>query len=167
MVSVGVLLPDWFGEAGDYLADARALEEASVHSLWVEASEQNPRLDPRMLLAGIAAVTSRVRLGLLISGGAPADTPDRFLETLQRLSRGRAITGRAARAGKELIAGPQPVVRFLVAAMPASPAAWATTLEAAAAQDAGVLVRLFPGLLDLLRRPDQVEDRSDLFLSQG
>lgn len=167
MVNVGVLLPDWFGDAGDYLADARALEEAGVHSLWLKAGVSRSRLDPNMMLAGIAAVTSRVKLGLMISSNDATGPPDVALETLQRLSRGRAITGRTVRGGKELIAGPQPVVRFVVAAVPANPAAWTKTLEVASADDAGVLVPMFPALLDLLRRPDQVEDRSDLFLSQG
>jgi hypothetical protein len=54
-----------------------------------------------------------------------------------------------------------------VAPVPANPTAWVQTLEAAAQQDAGVLVAMFPGLLDLLRRPDQADDRSDLVLSQG
>jgi hypothetical protein len=168
VVNVGVVLPDWFGDAGDYLADARALEEAGVHSLWLEeVNDRKSRLDPFMLLAGIAAVTSRVKLGLLMPSGDQAQTRDASLETLQRLSRQRAITGATTRGGKELIAGPQPVIRFVVAPVPANPAAWAATLDAAAAQDAGVLVPTFPALLDLLRRPDQVEDRSDLLLSQG
>jgi Luciferase-like monooxygenase len=167
MVNVGVLLPDWFGDAGDYLADARALEEAAVHSLWLKARAGRPRLDPNMMLAGIAAVTSRVKLGLMLSTSDPTATPDVSLQTLQRLSRGRAITGRTVRGGKELVAGPQPVERFVLAPVPANPADWTKTLESAAAHDAGVLVPMFPALLDLLRRPDQVEDRSDLFLSQG
>ncbi len=164
MVNVGVLLAAWFGDAGEYLADARALEEAGVHSLWLEV--KNPTLDPGMLLAAIAAVTSRVKLGLRM----PSDNDPQFdarLDTLQRLSRFRAITGQAVHGGTELIAGPQPVVRFIVAPVPADPVAWGRTLDAAAEQDAGVLVPMFPGLLDLLRRPEQADDRSDLVLSQG
>ena len=46
--------------------------------------------------------------------------------------------------------------------------AWAGVLQAAAAAgDAGVLVRAAPGLLDLLRNPDAEDDRSDLQLSYG
>lgn len=164
MVNVGVVLPAWFGDAGEYLADARALEEAGVHSLWLEAEDRT--LDPGMLLAAIAAVTSRVKLGLRMPSGEDAQF-DARLDTLQRLSRFRAITGQTVRHGADLIAGPQPVVRFIVAPVPADPAAWAHTLDAAAAQDAGVLVPLFPSLLDLLRRPEQADDRSDLVLSQG
>ncbi len=165
MVNVGVVLPAWFSDAGEYLADARALEEAGVHSLWLEAKDRSP--DPGMLLAAIAAVTSRVKLGLRMPSGDDAQGFDVRLDTLQRLSRFRAITGRMVRDGVELIGGPQPVVRFIVAPVPASPAAWAHTLDAAAEQDAGVLVPMFPGLLDLLRRPEQADDRSDLVLSQG
>jgi hypothetical protein len=164
VVNVGVVLPVWFGDAGDYLADARALEEAGVHSLWLEVKDRTP--DPGMLLAAIAAVTSRVKLGLRMPSGEDVQFDVR-LDTLQRVSRFRAITGQTVRGGAELIAGPQPVVRFIVAAVPADPAAWARTLEAAEKQGAGVLVPLFPALLDLLRRPEQADDRSDLVLSQG
>lgn len=167
MVNVGVLLPAWFSDAGEYLADARALEEAGVHSLWLEAVDRSPGLDPGMLLAGMAAVTSRVKLGLLTHSPDRAPGFDVSMDTLQRLSRSRAITGRMLPGGKELIAGPQPAVRFMVAPVPANPAAWTQTLEAAAEIDAGVLVPMFPGLLDLLRRPEQEDDRSDLVLSQG
>ena len=165
MVNVGVVLPAWFSDAGEYLADARALEEAGAHSLWLDAGGGPPHLERHMLLAAISAVTSRVRLGLLMSRGDQGHAVAGSTETLQRLSRFRAITGLVERG--ELIAGPQPVVRFIVAPVPADPAAWAQTLDAAAEQDAGVLVPLFPGLLDLLRRPEQVDDRSDLVLSQG
>jgi len=164
VVNVGVMLPVWLGDAGEYLADARALEEAGAHSLWLEV--KTPALDPGMLLAALAAVTSRVKLGLRMPSGDDAQF-DLRLDTLQRLSRFRAITGQSVRGGAELIAGPQPVVRFLVAPVPADPAAWAGTLEAAEKEGVGVLVSLFPGLLDLLRRPEQADDRSDLILSQG
>jgi hypothetical protein len=164
VVNVGVMLPVWLGDAGEYLADARALEEAGAHSLWLEV--KNPALDPGMLLAALAAVTSRVKLGLRIPSGDDAQF-DLRLDTLQRLSRFRAITGQSVRGGAELIAGPQPVVRFLVAPVPPDPPAWARTLEAAEKEGVGVLVSLFPGLLDLLRRPEQADDRSDLILSQG
>ncbi len=164
MVNVGVVLPAWFSDAGDYLADARALEEAGVHSLWLEVKDRTP--DPDMLLAAIAAVTSRVKVGLRMPSGEDARFAVR-LDTLQRLSRFRAITGQMRRGGAELIAGPQPVVRFMVVPVPADPAGWADTLDAAEKQGAGVLVPLFPGLLDLLRRPEQADDRSDLILSQG
>ena len=165
MVNVGVVLPVWFGDAGEFLADARALEEAGAHSLWLDAGGGPPQLDRHMLLAAIAAVTSRVRLGVLMSSGDQGHAVAESTETLQRLSRFRAITGLLDRG--ELIAGPQPVVRFMVVPVPANPTAWAQSLERAAGQEAGVLVPLFPELLDLLRRPEQVDDRSDLILSQG
>src|SRR5207245_1408319 len=57
--------------------------------------------------------------------------------------------------------------RALGVRVPGDAAAWADTLDAAGNQGAGVLVPLFPGLLDLLRRPEQADDRSDLILSQG
>ncbi len=165
MVNVAVLLPARFTDAGEYLADARALEEAGAHSLWLDGQGGPARLQVPMLLAALAAVTSRVRLGVLTSKRDQADGFADSMETLQRLSRSRAITGLVQRG--EVVAGSQHVVRFVVVPVPANPAAWADSLQSAARQDAGVLVALFPELLDLLRRPDQADDRSDLILSQG
>ena len=89
MLKIGVLLPARFSEAGDYLADARALDAAGVDSLWLRDDD----FDPWLVLAGIAAVTGRARLAVSVSGrdAAPADALARRLATLDRLSRGRVL----------------------------------------------------------------------------
>ncbi|HKX06495.1 MAG TPA: LLM class flavin-dependent oxidoreductase, partial [Methylomirabilota bacterium] len=63
MLKIGVLLPARFSEAGDYLADARALDAAGVDSLWLRDDD----FDPWLVLAGIAAVTGRARLAVSVS----------------------------------------------------------------------------------------------------
>jgi alkanesulfonate monooxygenase SsuD/methylene tetrahydromethanopterin reductase-like flavin-dependent oxidoreductase (luciferase family) len=87
MLKIGVELSGQFEDAGEYLADARALDAAGVDSLWLDGRGD----EPWMLLAGIAAVTGRVRLVAPISGAdlaAPAELGMRTA-TLDRLSRGR------------------------------------------------------------------------------
>ena len=68
-MKVGVVFPSRFEEPGEFLADARAMETASVDSVWVEA--QGDGLDPLLLLAAVAAVTSRLRLGLISQFPSP------------------------------------------------------------------------------------------------
>ena len=87
MLKIGVELSGRFEDAGDYLADARALDAAGVDSLWLDGDGDEPWL----LLAGIAAVTGRVRLVAPISA-ADLPTPaglELRTATLNRLSRGR------------------------------------------------------------------------------
>ena len=38
MLKIGVLLPSSFEDAGDFLADARALDAAGADSLWIDGS---------------------------------------------------------------------------------------------------------------------------------
>ena len=160
MVRIGVKLPASFSDPGEYLADARALEAAGADSVWLSAVPGG--LDPLLLLAAIAAVTSRAGLGLLspsLDLGAIQDE----LTTLRRLSRSRVrlglIEADGVRVGEE---------RWREVPVPADRAAWRASLaEAESAGIAGVLVAMDPRLLDLLRHPDEEEDRSDLILSQG
>jgi len=89
MLKIGVQLPGRFGDAGDYLADARALDAAGADSLWLDDGPS----DPWLLLAGIAAVTGRARLVAPLrtpDGDVPADVALR-MSTLDRLSRGRLV----------------------------------------------------------------------------
>src|SRR5215831_4927095 len=88
MLKIGVRLRRQFEDAGEYLADARALDAAGVDSLWLD----DAGLDPWVLLAGIAAVTGRARLVVPISaveGLAPESLHAR-LDALHQLSRRRA-----------------------------------------------------------------------------
>ena len=88
-MKIGVRLSAHFTDAGDYLADARALDAAGVDSLWLP----DDGLDPWLVLAGIAAVTGRARLAVPISArdGVSPDALARRLATLDRLSRGRVL----------------------------------------------------------------------------
>lgn len=223
MPKIGVLLPGRFSDAGDYLADARALDAAGVDSLWLPGDG----LDPWLVLAGIASVTGRARLAVPVFArdAVDADGLGRRLDTLAILSRGRLLPlvvagpepagaealvacargdGRpvlmqadggpaallAGRLADGLVAAQEPArchatfdqVRdrrtrdrqsapfelWARVAPPAGRDAWREVLAAATAAGAtGVLVPADPRLLDLIRNPDEYEDRSDLTLAQG
>src|ERR671934_919256 len=158
MPKVGVLFPAVFDDPGDYLADARALETAGADSIWTFASTSGD-----ILLAAIAAVTSRVRLGLLVETESEAAGLASRVETLQRLSRSRTAVGTVQHG---LVAVGKPPERWVIAAAPADRAAWQKTLTIHASA-AGVIVPQDPRLLDMLRRPQEEDDRADLVLSQG
>jgi hypothetical protein len=152
-MKVGVLLPSRFEDPGEFLADARAMEAAGVDSIWMEEGEG---YDPMLALAAIAAVTSEIRLGLILLEGSPSPArgggSGRGFETLQHLSRQRVITDNQ---------------RWRRVEVPADREAWAKTLEQAHPDFDGVLVPLDPRLLDILRHPEDAIDRSDLQLAQG
>jgi hypothetical protein len=96
MLKIGVLMPGEAGQLGEFLADARALETAGAHALWLDEGAQ----DPWMLAAALATVTSRARLGLSVAPQAAEDVLIPRLRTLDELSRGRAeLRGSAASAG--------------------------------------------------------------------
>src|SRR5437667_7962957 len=168
-MKVGVVFPSRFEEPGDFLADARAMETAGVDSIWLQYQDEG--LDPLLLLAAIAAVTSRLRLGLipespsrlaeeaespspLAGEGRGGGSDQRQISTLQQLSRNRIVE-----------ASTESWHRVEV---PADRDAWASTLERAQQEGAhGVLVPSDPRLLDILRHPDDAIERSDLILAQG
>jgi len=149
-MKVGVLFPSRFADPGEFLADARAMEAAGADSVWMEDGDG---LDPMLTLAAIAAVTSRLRIGLIRkSTPRPNLKLDREMETLQQLSRQRVITDHA---------------RWRRVEVPPDREAWAKTLEEAHPEFDGVLVPMDPRLLDMLRHPEDAIDRSDLLLAQG
>jgi len=142
-MKVGVLFPSRFEDPGEFLADARAMEAAGVDSVWLDDSGDG--LDPMLVLAAVAAVTTQLRLGLRGGSG-------RGLETLQQLSRHRVVP--ASESWRRVD-------------VPADREAWAKTLDANYGRDDGVLVPMDPRLLDILRHPGDAIDRSDLILAQG
>src|ERR1700730_14768755 len=150
-MKVGVLFPSRLDDPGDFLADARAMEAAGADSVWMEDDDG---VDPMLALAAISAVTGQLRLGLIRrnvpspSGGGSGRT----LETLQQLSRQRVITD---------------TERWRRVEVPADREAWAKTLREAEPDFDGVLVPLDARLLDILRHPEDVIDRSDLLVAQG
>ena len=137
------------GDPGELFADAKALEAAGADSLWVDAGA----VDPYVLLAACAAVTWRV--GLVASGGKD----ERARATCERLARGRLRDAEGlARAGE----------RWTRSVLPADRPAWRKAREAAVAAGAtGIVVPNDPRLMDLLRNPDQDDDRADLNIAVG
>jgi len=157
-VRVGVELGAPGADPGGWLAEATAYEAAGVDSLWVRAGGDD---DPWVLLGALAAVTWRVRLAAPAAPAAPG------AETVARLSGGRLLTVLVdAGASVEAAATADAVERWLRAAPAPGRRAWAEAL--AAAEDAdGLLVPATPGLLDLLRNPEDEDDRGDLRLTYG
>lgn len=136
------------GDPGELFADAKAVEAAGADSLWIDDTDG----DPYVVLAALAAVTWRVRL---VARGAPAQTAAR--ETCARLARGRLVV--AEETSDE---------RWTELPFPASRAAWDELRNASlAAGVTGVVLPNDPRLIDLLRNPDIIDDRSDLKLSFG
>jgi alkanesulfonate monooxygenase SsuD/methylene tetrahydromethanopterin reductase-like flavin-dependent oxidoreductase (luciferase family) len=136
MLKIGVRLPRKFEDAGEYLADARALDAAGVDSLWLDEAGY----DPWLLLAGIAAVTGQTRLVVPISADE-ARVPQSLrarVETLDRLSRGRA----GLTVG---VADDPPAVEAIVEMTRRSPCC--VILQAATVRHARVAARLADGLL--------------------
>jgi hypothetical protein len=137
------------GDPGELFADARALETAGAHSLWIEARDG----EPFVALAAVAAVTWRALL--VAAGGTSAEGR----RTCEVLARGRL------RVAEELERGGE---RWVRTDFPADAAAWRATRDEAIASGAiGITLPNDPRLMDLLRNPDQVIDRADLNLATG
>jgi hypothetical protein len=140
MAKIAVRLPAAFATAGEFIADAQALEAAGAELLLLGEGD----LDPQLLLAALAGATSRV--GLSASGAS-----DRTLDALAPGRLGRSLEG------------------WVEEPFPPSRDAWREILaEHDRKGSAGVIVAMDARLLDLLRNPDQEDDRSaDLQLAQG
>ncbi|TME20662.1 MAG: hypothetical protein E6I70_00910 [Chloroflexi bacterium] len=138
MPKIGVRLPASFDSAGEFLADAQALEAAGAELLTLGEGD----LEPALLLAALASVTTRIAL----HGAAN--------ETLRQLARGRLALD---------------LEGWVEEALPADRGAWRVRLAAHdEAGVAGVIVPMNPRLVGLLRNPDVEDDRAgDLQLAQG
>jgi hypothetical protein len=144
-------------DAGELYADARALENAGADSFWTASTDGQA-----MLLAAIAAVTSRARIVVVDI------EPGRTTDGLALLSRGRLAM--AATRGRELIlaAGEQGDERWIRVPFPDGRAAWNEVRGKAEAEGiGGIILPNDPRLLDLVRNPDVTDDRSDLKLAFG
>jgi hypothetical protein len=142
VVKVAVMLPASTEDAGELLADARALEAAGAAMIGLEGDGP----DRSAMLGAIAVVTERVILRL------SADDPE---VTLRRLSGGRVVV--------DLPQGEA----WVSIQVPPDRQAWAATLRDHETSGAtGVVVRWDPRLIDLLRNPEP-DDRSDLLMSTG
>jgi len=134
-------MPAAFSDAGEFLADVRALEAAGAEMVGLEGDDP----EQQVLLGAVAAVTHRIRLK--VPGPGPG-------EMLGKLSRGRAI-------------GETPGETWIAIEMPPDRESWSAALhEHEAAGSTGVIVRWDPRLIDLLRNPEP-DDRSDLQMSVG
>ncbi len=134
-------MPAAFPDAGEFLADIRALEAAGAEMVGLDGDGP----EQQVLLGAMAAVTDRIRLQ--VPGPGPG-------EMLGKLSRGRAI-------------GETPGETWIAIEMPADRETWSSALrEHEAAGATGVIVRWDPRLIDLLRNPEP-DDRSDLQMSVG
>ena len=189
-IKVGVLLARRPDELGEWLADAAAYEAAGAHALWVDP-EPESKLDPLALLAALAALTSRALLvAAPPASDHPSETLGRTLATIGRLSHGRlalaADPGRledltslapGSAAFRRLPGEPaaferldetDTAERWIRTPPPEGRAAWRTALAAAVTSGAGgLLVPAGPRLLDILRNPNDPDDRRDLQLAQG
>src|SRR5579859_8133182 len=131
MVRIGVRLPAAFASAGEFIADAQALEAAGADLLVLGEGE----LDQELLLAALSGATTRVELF----------APGVSSPTLEALTRGRLRTSLEGWAEE---------------GFPATKPAWREALaEHERKGAAGVVVAMDPRLLDLLRNPDQEDDR--------
>lgn len=139
-------MPAAVRDAGEFLADIRALEAAGAAAIWFSPAGDGDWV----VLGAVAAITQRIWVRLEGVSEAPATR-----SALDRLSGGRIL--------RDLPAGE----RWSDLPMPSSRESWFAELgrhEEAGAT--GVVVRWDPRLIDLLRNPGE-DDRSDLLMSTG
>jgi hypothetical protein len=189
-VKVGVLLERRPAELGEWLADAAAFEAAGADALWVDP-EPESELDPLVLLAALAALTSRALLvAIPPASHQPSEALGRTLVTIGRLCHGRlALAAEPERleeltdlapgaaafrrlpgepAAFERLDETDTAERWIQTPHPEGRAAWRTALAEAATNGAGgLLVPAGPRLLDILRNPNDPDGRLDLQLAQG
>ncbi len=160
---VGVELAAPGADPGAWLAEATAYEAAGVDSLWVPGGDAGAWV----LLGALSAVTWRVRLGALppAGGRAPRRPPRRSPTSAGDGSRPPTPT---TDPGYVEVEAEGTRERWMRTAPERGRPAWAEALAAAeAAGAAGILVPAAPGLVDLLRNPEDEDDRSDLQLAHG
>ncbi|MBO0682871.1 MAG: LLM class flavin-dependent oxidoreductase [Candidatus Dormibacteraeota bacterium] len=105
-LKVGVKLPPPIGDVGEWLADAAAFEAAGADTLWLGeglfrapgGQGGEPAPEPWTLLAAVARVTHRARLGTSVSVAAlwPPALLAGVVTTVDLLSGGRVIVGAGA-----------------------------------------------------------------------
>lgn len=136
-------------DIGALLADARAAEAAGADALWVDVADAAPYV----LLAAFAAVTWRAAL---VASGT-TDASSRL--TCAVLARGRLVTAEELAERGE---------RWMRVAFPSSREQWRAMRESAAASGVtGIVIANDARLIDLLRNPDVIDDRSDLNIATG
>ena len=169
MLRIGVELPADLADVGELLADARAFDAAGADSLWVRGDGP---VDQVVLLAAVSAVTFRARIACASFGG-----DGRARSSLEKLSRGRFVVlaahrGNDPEAGRRVFerarAAGEATERWASLDRPRDRAHWRAQRTAwAAAGATGLVIPAGPGALDLVRNPEQDDDRSDLLISVG
>lgn len=181
-LKVGVALA-LSGDPGEMLADAKAVEAAGADSLWVFGDMLGTgRIGQYIVMSALAAVTWRVRLVVPPGASSASEGPDQLAHahtTCARIAHGRllsrfefVVSDAAPDKVGDVFAAAQkeyPKVEcWLRAPFPQSRAAWDELRRACTDAGAtGVVLPNDPRLIDLLRNPDIIEDRSDLKLSFG
>ena len=96
MIAIAVALPTAGADPGELLADAGAYEAAGAHAVWIGEpvlTGASPGFDPWPFLGAMAAVTSRLRIGLTLA--EPLSWPAPMLaaqrQAVDWLSRGRLL----------------------------------------------------------------------------
>ncbi len=146
MIKIAVRMPAVVRDAGEFLADVRALEAAGADTVWFEAATP----EQWVVLGAVATVTHRIRIGL--AGAADSLGGQAALAIL---GGGRVVTDHA------------PDERGTEMAMPPDRESWFAELRRHEERGlTGVVVPWDPRLIDLLRNPD-ADDRSDLLMSTG
>ena len=141
MIKVGVVMPATVEDAGDFLANVRALDAAGAEMIGLAGDSP----EQWVLLGAIAAVTERIRLRV----GEPEPAG------LRKLGRGRMVVGEPE--GESWAEVPMPVDRD----------SWTALLrDYETAGATGIIVPWDPRLIDLLRNPES-DERSDLLMSTG
>jgi hypothetical protein len=194
--AVAVAIEARAGDLAEWLADATAFEAAGAQALWV-TSAPDRELDPLVLTAALAVVTARAlllvslpaparpdalitagrlsrgRLRIVVTADAAASPDDAVMRT-----GGFGLVHRSAAEPEVLRAdeprdGPQGEPRdeprdWLLVTAPENRAAWRVTVADALERGHNrLMVPANPRLLDILRNPDEPDDRRDLLLAQG
>jgi hypothetical protein len=161
-VRVGVVLAAGGDDLAEWLADGAAFEAAGAEALHIQPGESAG--DPVVLAAALAVSTSRA----LLLVEAPAQVGPDALATLARLARGRLrVIGTDLQLSEVDIVAAEGQ-RWLRVPDPEHRAAWReTTSDAVARGYERVMVPANPRLLDILRNPDEPDERRDLHLAQG
>jgi len=172
VVKIGVVLARQPDDLGGWLADGAAFDAAGADALWID-SGPDAELDPLVLTAALAAVTFRSLLVTTVPAPAgKAQPPARTLATIGRLSHQRLrIFAHPMPEDFETFEYPgEPDIteRWVRVPFPDSRATWrAALIDTAERGCQGLLLPADPRLLDLLRNPDEPDDRRDLQLAQG
>ena len=148
------------GETGELFADARALESAGAESVWVLGRDGQ---DPWILAAALAATTWRPRIVVVDAAERPGARA-----TLTALSRGRLVLGERNAEAIVLTDAEGAPERWSLCELPLARAEWkALRADREERGFVGIVLPNDPRLLDLLRNPDQEDDRQDLKLAFG